>query len=218
MSNKLEKLIHFVTEYKAKFMSEKTEQNFKDAKLDNGSVIRMPNEVLAIGDTLTIITEEGELPLVDNATGEYYTLEDGTKFAVLNGLVSEVIPVEEPMEDTQVEDMPVEASAPATPSKDEVKPKRVIKSQVEEHVFSIELENEIIEIDFSSIVAPILNENKELKEKFASMEAINLELANQVQGLDKALDEVPATGSVEKFSKPFEEMTALEKFRYLKNK
>ena len=215
MSNKLEKLIHFVTEYKAKFMSEKTEQNFKDAKLDNGSVIRMPNEVLAIGDTLTIITEEGELPLVDNATGEYYTLEDGTKFAVLNGLVSEVIPVEEPAEDAPVEDMPVEASAP---SKDEVKPKRVIKSQVEEHVFSIELENEIIEIDFSSIVAPILNENKELKEKFASMEAINLELANQVQGLDKALDEVPATGSVEKFSKPFEEMTALEKFRYLKNK
>lgn len=215
MSNKLEKLIHFVSEYKAKFMTEKTEQKFKDAKLDNGSVIRMPNEVLAIGDTLTIITEEGELPLVDSATGEYYTLEDGTKFAVLNGLVSEVIPAEVPVEDATVEDMPVESSAPATT---ETKPKRVIKSQVEEHVFSIELENEIIEIDFGSVVAPLLNENKELKEKFASMESINLELASQVEGLDKALDEVPATVSAEKFSKPFEEMTALEKFRYLKNK
>jgi len=199
-----EKLNTLLAEYKAKFGSQ--ELKFVDAKLNDGvTVVRMPNMPPMKGDVITVITEQGELPLSDNIVDEPYVLEDGTIVTIVGGLVDSVIVPEEPKEnevEVEIEPMAAEPTpAPATP-------KRVIKSQVEEHVFSVELENEIIEFDFTAMF-------KKQAERIESLESINLELSKTV----KFLADEPATESVENLKvapKDFSKMSELELYRYFK--
>ena len=169
-----------------------TEQSFTEAKLMDGvTIIQYDAPELAQGVPVNVVTPEGILPMPD---GEY-ELEDGSKLEVMGGLVSEYEKAEEvPAGETNA---PAAVSEPTTPATGDMEvksaPKRVIKSQVEEHIFSLELEGfEPIKVDFSSMFKALVDENKALKD-------INKEMF----GIVKAISSEPSVAPTEKVNKPF---------------
>lgn len=166
------------------------EQNFVDAKLNDGvTIVRYDADVLATGVVVSILDETGAalpLPLGD------YILEDGTTFTVVDdlGTVDNVVLAEAEEEvETEVPaaapntEAPM-ASAPVAPT---ATPKRVIKSQVEEHVFSLEIEGvEPISVDFSSMFKKLEDENKALKD-----------LNKQMFSVISQMSELPASAPTE---------------------
>lgn len=169
-----------------------TEQSFTEAKLMDGvTIVQYDAEELAQGMPVNVVTPEGILPMPD---GEY-VMEDGSKLVVIGGLVAEYEKAEElPEGETNAPVAVAEATTPAT-GEMEVKtaPKRVIKSQVEEHIFSLELEGfEPIKVDFSSMFKSLVDENKALKD-------INKEMF----GIVKAISNEPSVAPTEKVNKPF---------------
>jgi len=169
-----------------------TEQSFTEAKLMDGvTIIQYDAEELAQGVPVNVVTDEGILPMPD---GEY-VMEDGSKLVVMGGLVAEYEKAEEvPAGETNA---PAAVAEPTTPATGEMEvktaPKRVIKSQVEEHIFSLELEGfEPIKVDFSSMFKSLVDENKALKD-------INKEMF----GIVKAISNEPSVAPTEKVNKPF---------------
>ena len=169
-----------------------TEQSFTEAKLMDGvTIVQYDAPELAQGVPVNVVTPDGILPMPD---GEY-VMEDGSKLVVMGGLVAEYEKAEEvPVGETNA---PVAVAEPTTPATGamEVKtaPKRVIKSQVEEHIFSLELEGfEPIKVDFSSMFKSLVDENKALKD-------INKEMF----GIVKAISNEPSVAPTEKVNKPF---------------
>ena len=169
-----------------------TEQSFTEAKLMDGvTIVQYDAEELAQGMPVNVVTPEGILPMPD---GEY-VMEDGSKLVVMGGLVAEYEKAEEmPEGETNA---PVAVAEPTTPATGEMEvktaPKRVIKSQVEEHIFSLELEGfEPIKVDFSSMFKALVDENKALKD-------INKEMF----GIVKAISNEPSVAPTEKVNKPF---------------
>ena len=169
-----------------------TEQSFTEAKLMDGvTIIQYDAEELAQGMPVNVVTPEGILPMPD---GEYY-LEDGSMLVVMGGLVAEYEKAEAmPEGETNA---PAAVAEPTTPATGEMEvktaPKRVIKSQVEEHIFSLELEGfEPIKVDFSSMFKALVDENKALKD-------INKEMF----GIVKAISNEPSVAPTEKVNKPF---------------
>jgi hypothetical protein len=220
MTKITDKLRGLLDKYDAKFGSQ--EMKFMDAKLIDGvTVVRFPSEELKKGDVVTVITEQGELALPDSEIDMPYVLENGTTFTVVNGLIDVVVMPEE-VEPIVEEVAPVtEVVAPIVEDLAKMdKPKRVIKSQVEEHIFSLEIEGvETITIDFSSMfkasndkIEKLESENKSLVEKFNSQNEVNKELANTIE----LIADEPSKKSQELIklkSKSWDEMTALEKYR-----
>lgn len=169
-----------------------TEQSFTEAKLMDGvTIVQYDGEELAQGVPVNVVTPEGILPMPD---GEY-VMEDGSKLVVMGGLVAEYEKAEAmPEGETNA---PVAVAEPTTPATGEMEvktaPKRVIKSQVEEHIFSLELEGfEPIKVDFSSMFKSLVDENKALKD-------INKEMF----GIVKAISNEPSVAPTEKVNKPF---------------
>jgi hypothetical protein len=169
-----------------------TEQSFTEAKLMDGvTIVQYDAEELAQGMPVNVVTPEGILPMPD---GEY-VMEDGSKLVVMGGLVAEYEKAEEmPEGETNA---PAAVAEPTTPATGEMEvktaPKRVIKSQVEEHIFSLELEGfEPIKVDFSSMFKALVAENKALKD-------INKEMF----GIVKAISSEPSVAPTEKVNKPF---------------
>jgi hypothetical protein len=220
MTKITDKLRGLLDKYDAKFGSQ--ELKFMDAKLIDGvTVVRFPSEMPTKGDVVTVITEQGELALPDSEIDMPYVLEDGHTFTVVNGLI-DVVVMPEDVTPAVEEVMPVaEVVAPIVEDMAKMdKPKRVIKSQVEEHIFSLEIEGvETITIDFSSMfkasndkIEKLENENKSLVEKFNSQNEVNKELATTIE----LIADEPSKKSQESIalkSKSWNDMTAIEKFR-----
>lgn len=168
-----------------------TEQSFTEAKLMDGvTIIQYDAPELAQGVPVNVVTPEGILPMPDGN----YVMEDGSKLHVMGGLVAVYEKAEELPEGETIAPVAVEEATPAT-GEMEVKtaPKRVIKSQVEEHIFSLELEGfEPIKVDFSSMFKSLVDENKALKD-------INKEMF----GIVKAISNEPSVAPTEKVNKPF---------------
>jgi len=169
-----------------------TEQSFTEAKLMDGvTIVQYDAEELEQGIPVNVVTPEGILPMPD---GEY-VMEDGSKLVVMGGLVAEYEKAEELPEGETIAPVAVEEAATPATGEMEVKtaPKRVIKSQVEEHIFSLELEGfEPIKVDFSSMFKSLVDENKALKD-------INKEMF----GIVKAISNEPSVAPTEKVNKPF---------------
>ncbi|CAB5218310.1 hypothetical protein UFOVP212_15 [uncultured Caudovirales phage] len=224
MTKITDKLRGLLDKYDAKFGSQ--EMKFTDAKLMDGvTVVRFPSAQLIKGDAVSVITEQGELPLPDSEVDMPYVLEDGTTFTIVNGLADSVIMEVETPEETISPDETLEPTeAPVVAPKMSKEPKRVIKSQVEEHIFSLEIEGiEAIQIDFSSMfkasnekIEKLENENKSLVEKFNAQNEVNKELATTIE----MIADEPSKESQELVklkSKSWEEMTPIERFRATKN-
>ena len=167
-----------------------TEQSFTEAKLMDGvTIIQYDAPELAQGVAVNVVTPEGILPMPD---GEY-VMEDGSKLVVMGGLVAEYEKAEAmPAGETNAP-VATEPTTPATGAMEEKAPKRVIKSQVEEHIFSLEIEGiEPIKVDFSSMFKALVDENKALKD-------INKEMF----GIVKAISSEPSVTPTERVNKPF---------------
>ena len=168
-----------------------TKQSFTEAKLMDGvTIVQYDAEELEQGVPVNVVTPEGILPMPDGN----YVMEDGSKLHVMGGLVAVYEKAEELPEGETIAPVAVEEATPAT-GEMEVKtaPKRVIKSQVEEHIFSLELEGfEPIKVDFSSMFKSLVDENKALKD-------INKEMF----GIVKAISNEPSVAPTEKVNKPF---------------
>lgn len=221
METKLEKINRLKTILGkfSKFFNEK----FSEAKLNDGTVISFPDNEIKIGDTVMVQTEQGEMPLPDSSPETPYTLEDGTTFTVINGIVDNVVLKEESADESPKEIPPTSPAADMNaPTGAPVAPKRVIKSNVEEHVFSIEIEGiEPFKLDFSELfeaqkkeIEGLKEVNKKLAEKFEAQFNFNKELAVTIE----MIADEPAAESVEKrkkaTEKKYEEMTELEKYRH----
>ena len=163
-NEKVQKAYDKMTAFFSQFTStpEVEKVKFTEAKLQTGEIIQYDAPELAQGVVVNLVTPDGILPIPD---GEYL-LEDGSKLVTSGGLVAEYEAADVPAEGEVVDPA---TPAPATPQagamEQKTAPKRVIKSQVEEHVFHLEIEGvEPIKVDFSSLLAPLKKENEELKE------------------------------------------------------
>lgn len=164
-----------------------TAQSFVDAKLMDGvTIIRYNADALAKGVPVMIVTESGEMPISD---GEY-ELVDGTKFVIIEGIVSEVMEAEQKVESKA----PTGTQAPAPASEmSESKVKSIIESTIREQRFvtedalneALSKTNKVKE-DFEVSAKKQVNELKEKIEKqdlvitqmFALLEKIGDEPVN----------------------------------------
>jgi len=162
------------------------EQKFKDQKLEDGvTIISYDAEELAVGVVVFLLDEAGQrLPL---PMGDYVT-EDGDTFSVVdeNGTIDNVVVAPEVEEVKEAEPAEVVAPMAEAPKAPAAAPKRVIKSQVEEHVFN-------------AFKAEILAEVEKLKEQLNKASNINKEMFNVVSKIADAPVSVP-TESKQKFS------------------
>lgn len=191
----IEKLKGLIEKFKSSEPTEPivtTEQSFKDVKLADGvTIISYDGETPMQGMPVYVITPDGRLPLPDGD----YQLEDGTIISVSGGLIASVTEAA-PLPEGET-NSPAATAAPTTPQTGSMEqksaPKRVIKSQVEEHVFHLEIEGiEPIKVDFSSMVKGLIEENKALK-------AFNKEMF----GVVKQIAGEPSTTPTENTKKPF---------------
>lgn len=204
----IEKLGNLIASFNSveKPATENVEVKFKDMKLQDGTtIISIDGEELAIGVPVYVMTPEGRLPAPD---GEL-VLEDGTMLKVMEGLVAEVGTPEAEVPEGEV------AAEPATvpteqPAEMGTKPKRVIKSQVEEHVFNTFKE------DADAKITKLETELAELKAAFeAQTEKFNksLEFNREVFSIVEKIAEQPAVEATEAKAKPFDVKMAKQAFK-----
>jgi hypothetical protein len=92
----------------------KVKEIFLDAKLADGTVIKVEGDSLAEGAKVVVITEDAEIPAPDGV----HELEDGTKVETKEGIISKIEEVvSEEMEDVEV---PVEVPSEIAPVAEEV--------------------------------------------------------------------------------------------------
>lgn len=184
--------------------AETVEVKFKDMKLQTGEIISIDGEELAIGVPVYLMTPEGRLPAPDGDV----VLEDGTELSIKDGLVAEVGAPEAEVPEGEVAAEP--ATVPPAPEEMGTKPKRVIKSQVEEQVFNAfkeEAEAKVLKLE---------TELAELKAAFeAQTEKFNksLEFNKEVFSVVEKMAEQPATEATEAKPKPFSVKEARMNFK-----
>jgi len=72
----------------------KVKEIFVDAKLSDGTAVKVEGDAVAIGAKVLIVTEQGEMPAPDGV----HELEGGDKIEVKDGVITYVEPVNEPAE------------------------------------------------------------------------------------------------------------------------
>ena len=98
--NLQERVAALFSKYSA-LLSEEKEVTLAEATLEGGQVIQTDAEEWAVGVAVFVVNDEGEtIPLPD---GEY-TLEDGTRVVVSEGVVAEWAAQEAPVEGAQKEE------------------------------------------------------------------------------------------------------------------
>jgi hypothetical protein len=176
------------------FKAEPVKLTFKEAKLNDGTtIVQYDADVLATGVIVNVMDEAGQVLPLPNGQ---YQLEDGTTFDVVDeaGTIDNVVLAPEVDENAPAvepaKDAPVAQAAAPVPAA----PKRVIKSQVEEHVFSLEIEGfEPIVVDFAPMFTKVIAENEALK---VSLEK-EKELNKQMFAIVKEIADEPASAPTE---------------------
>lgn len=191
----IEKLKGLIEKFSSEKPAEQVEVKFKDMKLQDGTtIISIDGEELAIGVPVYVMTPEGRLPAPD---GEL-VLEDGTILTVKDGLVAEVGTPEAEVPEGEVAAEP--ATVPPAAEDMSTKPKRVIKSQVEEHVFNaFKEEAETKANELKAELEAIKTEFEALKEKFNK----SLEFNKEVFSVVEKMSEQPSAQATEAKPKPF---------------
>jgi len=195
----IEKLKGLIEKFGAEKPTETVDVKFKDMKLEDGTtIISIDGEELAIGVPVYVVTPEGRVPAPD---GEV-VLEDGTKVTVMQGLVAEVSSPEEEAPEGEVASEPatVPPAAEEQPAAMETKPKRVIKSQVEEHVFNAFKEQvEAINKAQKEEIETLKAELEKVKAEFSK----SLEFSKEVFSVVEKIADEPSAKPTEEKAKPF---------------
>ena len=174
-----------------------TEQNFTDAKLNDGTtIVSYDAEKLEAGVIVYIVDESGErLPLPIGS----YELEDGTTFDVVDesGAIDNIV--------LAGEEAPAEEAPAATPSaegqeqKEQTNPKKVIETVSKESIFNAEEEIAKLKESFEAQL-------KDLNEKFEAEKAekenlekdleeskeLNKEIFETIEKIEEAPSKAPA--------------------------
>jgi hypothetical protein len=146
-----------------------TELKFEDAKLIDGTLVRIEPEV-AIGALVQVIGADGELlPAPDAA----HQLEDGSVVTTEAGLITEIIPA--PEAEIVVEEMEVAPNAPTLAAQkpafnmDEIQAAVMAKinASIGDRINNLKFENEAIKADNANLRKAV-NEMADLFEKFAT--------------------------------------------------
>ena len=87
---------------------ETVKEIFLDAKLADGTVIKVEGDGLAEGAKVVVVTEDAEIPAADGV----YELEDGTKVETKDGIIAKIEEVVADVEEEEVPEAP-EAEVPA---------------------------------------------------------------------------------------------------------
>lgn len=162
------------------FYTEETpivEEKFLDAKLKDGTVIKIEGESAVEGAKVVVVTEEGEIPAPDGV----HELEDGTKVETKEGVIAKI-------EAPEVEEGPeVEVEVKAedeTPVIDE------IKDKVEEKV------------DVAELYALLKDMMEKISDKMKKMEEKMEAVSNDFENFKKepATSKIK-TGKTESFGK-----------------
>jgi hypothetical protein len=95
------------------FIADTTKLSFVDAKLIDGTQIKVEGDSLMEGAKVVVVTEDGEIPAPDGI----HEIEGGVKVQTTDGVI---VKLEEPemegegdVEEVEMEDVPVEAIVPA---------------------------------------------------------------------------------------------------------
>jgi len=135
-------------------------ESFVDAKLIDGTEIKIEGEDFAEGAKVLVITEEGEFPAPDGV----HELEDGTKVETKDGVIAEVMSEEEKVEEEkpevkeeEMEDVPVEVEV-EVPAEVAAISEPVVSAIVEAIVPVLEE------------IKSLSDEMKKMKEKMSSVE------------------------------------------------
>jgi hypothetical protein len=178
LKDAIKEIPELVKMLKEKFNEKKVDQKFKDAKLQDGSIVRYDGDMPVMGMPIQVISETGEvMPLAD---GEY-VLEDGTILKVAQGMIAEVVaPQAEAVEAPQ--DM---ADPNQSTPMNEASVKKIVESIVKETVFS----KEEIDSKFSenkTYYEKVIEENKLLKAELEKQKELLKEtfsLVEKIAGL-----------------------------------
>lgn len=163
----LKAIPELVAMLKAKFSGE-VAQNFKDMKLEDGTIIRYEGDMPEKGMPIFVLNEAGEqLPLPD---GEYLNPEDGSVIIVMGGIISDV-----KAKEAEVEAPAEEAVMSEAKPMGEADVKRIVESIVKETIFSkeeIESFTNTLKAENESLKKDLEIQKELLKETFAIVEKI----------------------------------------------
>ena len=126
------------------------EQTFMDATLEDGTLINI-EPALEVGAAVVVIDAEGNPEAAQDAE---HTLADGTKFVTVEGVITEIMPMEEVVveEDVPMAEEPTETQ--------EQKVKKVVESIVKESHFATEEKVNEIAIELKTLFAEELSKAK----------------------------------------------------------
>jgi len=182
-----DKLQKFYSENKIKF----EEVKMKEAKLEDGSVIKYDGETPTPGMAVTIATEQGELPIPDGT----HKLEDGTEITTEAGVIVDVkaaVKTEEKKEEKK--------EIPANPNDELVAQMETQKKELElEIAKTLELSAKISENE-KEILS--LKEAKEISaNKIIELENTSKEIFSIIQKIAELPSEEPVQTPKNVFSK-----------------
>ena len=170
-------------------------QKFVDAKLADGeTIIRYEAEKLDVGVAVFVVTEQGivEAPDAD------HTLEDGTMFTTVGGIVTAIMPMEKEVEVEVAAAAPVAAPVAATESK----AKSVIESTIKESYYSKEAIDKMFENLLSAKENFATQKNNELSALENKIELQN-ETIKQMFSLLTKIGNEPSAAPTEPTKKAF---------------
>jgi len=170
-------------------------QKFVDAKLADGeTIVRYEGDKLDIGVAVFVITEQGAVEAPDAD----HTLEDGTMFTTVGGIVTAITPVEEEVEVEVAAAAPVAAPVAATESK----AKSVIESTIKESHYSKEAIDKMFENLLSAKENFATQKNNELSALENKIELQN-ETIKQMFSLLTKIGNEPSAAPTEPTKKAF---------------
>lgn len=190
-------LKEFADKLKEKFSVK--EEKFIDAKLQDGTIVRVEADNFQIGQPMFVVDQDGLTPIADGK----YVFESGEMLVVEAGAVKEFEPKQEaaPVAD---EAAPEEQMNGAQ-AEEKAQPKRYIERVEKEHIF--ELVKEIVKEDFEAV-------NKLIEDKYSAMVTENEELKKTNEEMEKnfkSLVEIFSKFAAQPSEKPKEKKNGFKK-------
>lgn len=148
---------------------------FVDAKLMDGTQIRVEGESLAEGAKVVVITEEGEVPAPNGS----HELEDGTKVETVDGIITKI---EEKIEEVEDEESPELEVPSILMEKEMLDMLKDFVKKMSEKMSNIETKMSEVESQFAAFkkepaAKPIANGKTDFNKSYNNDDAIDAKLA-----------------------------------------
>lgn len=202
------KFLAAVTALKEAVFSKET---FKDAKLKDGvTIIRYDAEKLDIGVPVMAVTESGAIAIPDGD----YEMEDGTKFKIVNGLVSEVMPMDMPAEDPNAAPPAATAQSQTTTPMDKAAAKAIVESIIKETRFAEQIaELKAEQAEFKTVKENFATQKTESEKELTDLKALVEKQNKTIEGLFALVEKIaedPSASATETTTAPVKKRSMKE--------